>query len=304
MNNRKELYRTFQKIWEKRTGGFENAFKASELFIQAERQFYSLFEKECQSGLTHNELARALGIKNANASRTLLSELKTAYNKPESAFKEIRDKAYSRQKCLDRQWFKSNGTTAQNTRNQSWFTPIPIYELSRQIMGSIDLDPATEDDAIKMGNTATRYFTREDDAFSMDWGACGNVFMNPPFTCKVKGKERSGCLYFGKKLLSSDFKQAIVVTPEDSGTRHGQLFWSVANAVFIQRKRTKFVFKGDKDRKQNPPGPSLIFGIFVDVVKFWLCFRRFGIVVTPYHTPSMLRAEHRERLDELKQWSP
>lgn len=56
-------------------------------------------------------------------------------------------------------------------------TPAHVVEASRLLMRTIDLDPASSDEA-NMVVKATRYFTDEGDGLLCAWG--GNVFLNPP----------------------------------------------------------------------------------------------------------------------------
>ena len=57
------------------------------------------------------------------------------------------------------------------------YTPEHVVEAARQLMGGIDLDPASCAEA----NTTVRaaeYYTKEDDGLSLVWN--GRVFLNPP----------------------------------------------------------------------------------------------------------------------------
>lgn len=67
-----------------------------------------------------------------------------------------------------------------------WYTPPFIIAAARNTLGSIDLDPASNAIANAIVK-ATRYFTKEDDAFQQDWNAnpngrfdAINIFINPP----------------------------------------------------------------------------------------------------------------------------
>ena len=194
-----------------------------------------------------------------------------------------------------------------------WYTPPWVYERCRHIMGSIDLDPASSRKAVKMGNKAGRIFTKKDNALKKDWGKCGNVFINPPYTLsgpevtpldkpdkKVEGKD-SGCMAFLTKLLQSDYKQAIMLVLEDSGTSYGQTLWSLANAVFIPDGRLHFIYEG-KDKGKNTTRSSVLFGLSVNPLKWWLAFNRWGRVILPYKTPSQRRFELEKRSGELTDW--
>lgn len=213
-----------------------------------------------------------------------------------------------------REWFITKGKPFGSGEFE-WYTPRWVYERCRHIMGSIDLDPASSPQAVAMKNQAKRIFTQKDNALKQDWGKAGNVFINPPYTLKaseegatffdknkkVKKKE-SGARAFLNKLLATDYKQAILLVLEDSGTSYGQTLWqSLANCVFIPSGRLHFVYKG-QSKKKSTTRSSLIFGVNVDELKFWLAFKDYGSVVTIYRTPQELRTEYLKSKKELGPW--
>lgn len=57
------------------------------------------------------------------------------------------------------------------------YTPRDIVNRAREVLGPIDLDPASCIEANEWIRAA-RYFTREDDGFIRPWA--GRVFLNPP----------------------------------------------------------------------------------------------------------------------------
>lgn len=68
--------------------------------------------------------------------------------------------------------------TVFSSRSNEWYTPPTIIETARQVLGTIDLDPASCAGAQKTVR-AKAYFTREDDGLSRAWH--GRVWLNPPY---------------------------------------------------------------------------------------------------------------------------
>jgi len=57
-----------------------------------------------------------------------------------------------------------------------WWTPLPIVEAARTVLGGIDLDPMSCAE-VQERIRATAYFTKEDDCFTRPWH--GAVLLNP-----------------------------------------------------------------------------------------------------------------------------
>ena len=65
--------------------------------------------------------------------------------------------------------------------NDRWGTPKAIVERARELMGGIDLDPASEEIANEVVQ-ATTYYTHAENGLIQPW--YGRVFLNPPFSIK------------------------------------------------------------------------------------------------------------------------
>jgi hypothetical protein len=84
---------------------------------------------------------------------------------------------------------------ANNSGNNEWYTPADYIEAAREVMGSIDIDPASNDIAQETVKAAV-YYTAETNGLDKEWR--GNVWMNPPYASDLIGK-------FIDKLVSEAF---------------------------------------------------------------------------------------------------
>lgn len=65
----------------------------------------------------------------------------------------------------------------QDSGNFEYYTPIDLVNAAREVMGSIDLDPASSEQANRL-ISATRFYS--EDGLNKPW--FGNIWMNHPFS--------------------------------------------------------------------------------------------------------------------------
>ena len=85
------------------------------------------------------------------------------------------------------------------------WTPAPIIEAARVIMGGIDLDPAScaaANDTVR----ATRYLAAVDDGLSVPWA--GRVWCNPPF---ADGGQRRFARHLLHEIERGAVEQAVLL---------------------------------------------------------------------------------------------
>jgi hypothetical protein len=94
-----------------------------------------------------------------------------------------------------------------------FYTPAPIIKLAREVLGEIDLDPASCLEA-QQTVQATSFFCKKDDAITQEWH--GRVWLNPPFGREIVPR-------FVEKLLTeienSHVKAAILLVNNCTETK-------------------------------------------------------------------------------------
>lgn len=125
-----------------------------------------------------------------------------------------------------------------NSGNNEWYTPAPIIDAARDTMGSITLDPASNE----MANAtvrANRYYTYEDNGLEQEW--FGNVWLNPPYASDLIGK-------FVDKTVAErrNYKQAIVLVNNATETGWFLKLVSIASAICFPYSRVKYYMPNGK----------------------------------------------------------
>lgn len=133
---------------------------------------------------------------------------------------------------------------SNNSGENEWYTPSKFIEAAIQVMGGIDLDPASSELANKTVNAKT-FYTKEDNGLEQVWS--GKVWMNPPYAQPLISE-------FSSKLVDSleTISQAIVLVNNATETNWFQNMATRSNAICFPSKRIKFV-----DKEGNPSGEPL-----------------------------------------------
>jgi ParB family chromosome partitioning protein len=120
----------------------------------------------------------------------------------------------------------------------SWGTPKEWINLARLVMGGIDVDPASNDEAQKIVR-AGEYFTRSKDGLAQNW--IGRVWLNPPYS-------QPSISRFTEKLIAElkakHTKQACVLVNNTTDTQVGQALLGACSAVLFPAGRISFVVPG------------------------------------------------------------
>src|SRR5262249_18486834 len=126
-----------------------------------------------------------------------------------------------------------------------WYTPARYLEAVREVLGEIDLDPASNAVANKWVQAKT-FYTAADDGLSRDWH--GRVFMNPPYG-KTSDGDSVAEMFCAKALAEYDtgtIESAIIlVNSLHSQAWQAQLYDQPTlprrppNSIHFRRRRRK-----------------------------------------------------------------
>jgi phage N-6-adenine-methyltransferase len=129
---------------------------------------------------------------------------------------------------------ESKPHVSYNTGNNEWYTPSEYIEAARNVMGEIELDPASSHKANETVK-ALRYYTSENDGLSKQW--IGKVWMNPPYSVDLIYR-------FCEKLTwhykEGDITEAIVLVNNATETNWFNILIEQAGAVVFPKGRVKF----------------------------------------------------------------
>jgi len=159
-----------------------------------------------------------------------------------------------------------------STGENEWYTPPQYIEAARQVMGDIDLDPASSEIANRIVGAKT-YYTKEDDGLLHDW--YGRVWMNPPYASDLIRVFASNLV---KYVRRGYVPEACVLVNNATETNWFNVLLDVAACVCFIRGRVKFL-----DAAGNPSGAPLqgqaLLYIGPNVRSFGRAFGKFGTVL-------------------------
>ena len=134
--------------------------------------------------------------------------------------------------------------------DNEWYTPSKYIELARQVLGKIDLDPASSAFAQKTVK-AEKYYTVERSGLDKVWSGC--VWMNPPYS-------NPEIQLFTDKVLSEfkskNISSAIVLTNNSGDTAWHHNLANASSAICITLGRIKFE---SQTRESNSPAMGQSF---------------------------------------------
>lgn len=168
--------------------------------------------------------------------------------------------------------------------SNEWYTPAKYVDAAREVMGGIDLDPASCEMANKVVR-ASRYYTQKENGLMRSWTA-STIWLNPPYGHTQGGASMSHQRAFAEKLLreyaASTIGQAILLSLGNPNSVWFQPFFDFT--VCFYRGHIDFY---------RPDGSTGTFGFPLAFVylgpneqRFAHVFSKFGRIVRAIDTPT------------------
>lgn len=167
----------------------------------------------------------------------------------------------------------SSRAVLTSSASDEWYTPPTYVELARQVMGGIDLDPASSDVA-QAWIRAEVCYTKRQNGLRRDWR--GRMWLNPPY-----GSQMS--LWMEKAVLAHEsgaVAQAVLLVRPAPGSAWYQML-SARFPSCITHRRIRFIDK-DGQEQASPVHGNVFFYLGERVEQFREVFREIGVVARPF----------------------
>lgn len=160
---------------------------------------------------------------------------------------------------------------ALGTGENEWYTPSAHIEAAREMLGAINLDPASSDIANQTVK-ADLFFTVEDNGLSKEWR--GKIWLNPPYA-------QPAIHHFMQKAVdefeAGHMEECIALTHNYTDTQWFHIAAKCAKAICFTRGRIGFL---SPEGKKAAPTQGQAFFYFGDRTNdFADSFCKFGFVM-------------------------
>lgn len=186
------------------------------------------------------------------------------------------------------------------TKSNEWYTPSRYIEAAREVMGSIDLDPAS----CAMANQtvkAKRYYSIEDNGLEQPW--YGNVWLNPPYGKAIPYTSHGRYMGGGSTKIKSLQTQFIekALREYKAGKIHQLMLLVTANTtvkwflplwdypICTPHSKIAFFVLGSKEKQRQVFGNVFVY-LGPNEQRFIDIFSQFGTIAKRVSTPKQLVA--------------
>lgn len=171
-------------------------------------------------------------------------------------------------------WAIGRAHVSANSGDNEWYTPPEYIQAAREVMGGIDLDPASSAEANDVVGAAL-WWAEPDNPLEEAWR--GRVWMNPPYARPLID---AFCGKLAEEYSAGNVTQAITLTNNATETGWFHALAEVGAAICFPRHRVKFWHPRHPRKESIPLQGQAAMYLGEDVGAFRREFLQFGFVVT------------------------
>lgn len=156
---------------------------------------------------------------------------------------------------------------SHNSGENEWYTPKRYIESARKVLGTIDLDPASSEEANKIVK-AGGFHSIENDGLTEGW--FGKVWMNPPYSSDLIGLFTEK---FTQHFNNLDISEGIVLVNNATETAWFQFMTKRASSICFPKTRIRY---WSPNKETSTPLQGQAFLYFGDNTNFENEFKKYG----------------------------
>ena len=262
--------------WARRKGMGDEAIQYARSYaLRAERKMGEMLKAtdravgggDTSTGYRHVPVQEQPTLSELGVTKRESSEAQFLADLPEEKFEEV---ATGHKTVAEVKRDSKHPHVSHNSGNNEWYTPSEFIDAARTVMGGIDLDPASSEQANGIVG-ASEFYTQESDGLMQKWH--GRVWMNPPYAQDLIKR-------FSEKLLSElqNIEQAIVLVNNATETEWFRRMLGALSAVCFPTHRIKFMDLNGEANGAPLQGQAVLYlGMRAD--RFVTNFQQFGTVL-------------------------
>jgi phage N-6-adenine-methyltransferase len=229
------------------------------------------------SGIADNSLSALEAEKITGMKPRRVSDLRKSLNNGELYRQLLIGPEYRRAHLRE-----GDARTLLNQGEVEWYTPARYIDMAREVLGGIDLDPASGEMAQRTVR-AKKWYSRDDSSLPHEWH--GRVWMNPPYSTPLINQMMTKLV---QEYKAERVTAAIVLVNSCTEVKWFQEAGAVCQAICFPERRIKFL--DPEGREAGPLQGQTFFYLGIKTDVFADIFGNIGLIVVPWGANGAARA--------------